>query len=161
MLLEMDNAGEVDLAGGVQLVNALTEQYNANLPTGHALRSEAEVLEAAARLLPEGNSLAWSAARHGRFPPAFRSAAQALLLCKHRARALVAAAAAAAAAAAGSGEAEAEGAPAAGGGSPATATALPVVPPAAAALDSLPDELVQPILGMAAHPLDEWYSAHV
>lgn len=139
--------------------DALTKQYNANLPTGHALRSEAEVLEAAARLLPEGNSLAWSAARHGRFPPAFRSAAQALLLCKHRARALVAAAAAAAAAAAGSGEAEAEGAPAAGGGSPCTAQ--PVVPPAAAALDSLPDELVQPILGMAAHPLDGWYSAHM
>lgn len=139
--------------------DALTEQYNANLPTGHALRSEAEVLEAAARLLPEGNSLAWSAARHVRFPPAFRSAAQALLLCKHRARALVAAASAAAAAAAGSGEAEAEGAPAASGSSPGTAP--PVVLPAAAALDSLPDELVQPILGMAAHPLDEWYSAHV
>ena len=136
----------------------MAERLSAGMPPGHALRSEAEVLEAAARLPPEGDSLPWSPARHSRFPPAFRSAAAALLLCKRRARALVAAAAGAAATA-GSADGEVTSAAAIGSGSPSAPP--PAVPAAAAALDTLPDELVQPILAMAAHPLDDWYSAHV
>ncbi|PRW58229.1 hypothetical protein C2E21_3142 [Chlorella sorokiniana] len=159
----------LELAAKVNHISAagtLAGFYREKLLAGQALRSEAEVLEAAALMLPEGNSMPWSPASHCRFPPACRSAAQALLLSKRRARALVAAVASAAAAAreaaaaaAGSNGAEGEGAAAAGGISPRE---LPhAVPAAVAALDSLPDELVQPILRMAAHPLDAWYSEHV
>lgn len=137
----------------------MAARLSAGMPLGHALRSEAEVLEAAARLPSEGDSLPWSPASHGRFPAAFRSAAQALLLCKRRARALVVAAAEAAATA--SADGEGDGSAGAAGSTGGQGTPPPTVPAAAAALDTLPDELVLPILAAAAHPLDAWFSAHI
>lgn len=104
------------------------------LPAGLRLRSDSEVMAAAAGLAPEGQALPWAPLPgvHHRFPPAFRSAARALLLCRSRVRRLVAAAEA--------GRSDAVG----------------QLPPGVMLLDSLPEGLVQPILAAAAHPLEAW-----
>ncbi|KAL4443369.1 hypothetical protein ABPG75_011106 [Micractinium tetrahymenae] len=120
-----------------RLVNTSVEALrlrSMRLPAGLSLRSDEEVLAAAAGLAPEGQALPWAPLPgvHPRFPPAFRSAARALLLCRARARRMVAAA------------------EAAGGGTTSR------VPQGVGLLDSLPEELIQPILALAAHPLEAW-----
>ena len=89
----------------------------------YPLRSSADVLAAAAALPADGQRVPWSPAAHVRWPVTFRLATRAFLLSKARTRRMVAAA----------GEA--------------------AVPLGAAALDSLPDELVESIVAAAAHPV--------
>lgn len=83
----------------------------------------------------EGGLMPWSPAIHRMFPSQFKDAAKVLLLCKHRARSLVAAA-------------QEQG----GCG----AVGQHAVPAAAAALDSLPDELLHLVLCKSAYPLEAW-----
>ncbi|PSC73018.1 tRNA pseudouridine synthase A [Micractinium conductrix] len=126
----------VGLAGAINLLDdpvALAQEIIALGEAGwgvpaayrvlYPLRSSADVLAAAAALPADGQRVPWSPAAHVRWPVTFRLATRAFLLSKARTRRMVAAA----------GEA--------------------AVPLGAAALDSLPDELVESIVAAAAHPV--------
>ena len=82
----------------------------------------------------------WTPASHGRFPPAFRAAAKALLLVAHRGAAVAAA------------EQEA-------GVQQAAAAELPDQPMDAALLAQLPEDALLHIIRQAAYPLSAWQPA--